>query len=352
MRELRTLVICPAVNDDLVAIAAAVADGISPTGWDWIGALPPSGASHVREEQYLFKKYSASSLAQVRNVAVLEKLAVAIRNAGNVLLSCPSVLNFPIVSMVRSADKQFAAIVHDVDTHYSGLRGIVYDAQTKYILRHASRVFVFSKYSENRASERGARNVITLPLPSPAEFISEQCADQAKVAPVYDLGFFGRFEEYKGIRLLPSIAAEGLRRGLTFLVATHADDSDPLVQELSEFGNVSLVLGRRPTSELVALMTHTSWNLCPYISATQSGVVAFASVCGTPSAVSAVGGLKEQITVGVTGCVLPLEELVRLEWLRNGSYDVAPREIIRSQYLSTSSFEIVTRRTLEATLIK
>ncbi|GJG86443.1 hypothetical protein tb265_16240 [Gemmatimonadetes bacterium T265] len=124
--------------------------------------------------------------------------------------------------------------------------------------------------------------------------------------------FFGRLSEYKGLDLLyraMPLVAESVP-GVQFVVAGRPAFGyrPPLPPALPNGGTVGLVERHVPNAELAALVRAAAVVVCPYVGATQSGVVLTAYAFGTPVVATRVGGLPEYVRDGETGLVVPPDD--------------------------------------------
>jgi glycosyltransferase involved in cell wall biosynthesis len=116
-----------------------------------------------------------------------------------------------------------------------------------------------------------------------------------------NLIFAGRIEEYKGVDLLLGAAKLLKDKGLNFsLIIAGRNDKDLLPTQLDN-PSVTLMDGWLPEQALGELIDRSGLMVAPYREASQSGVVAAALALGCPCVVTPVGGLTEQIQVGVNG---------------------------------------------------
>lgn len=126
--------------------------------------------------------------------------------------------------------------------------------------------------------------------------------------------FFGRIEEYKGVRMLYDLfMSNKYFNGINLVIA--GSGSIPFERKSSEREHGILVINRYIEDEEVRfLYTHASCVVYPYISATQSGVLSLAYYFRTPTLVSDIPffrGIIERSKGGVcfsNGNVSSLEE--------------------------------------------
>lgn len=126
--------------------------------------------------------------------------------------------------------------------------------------------------------------------------------------------FFGRISPYKGIEYLLEAFANISNQfpDIKLVVAGsgkfHFDigryESNPQIEFINRYIN---------NEELATLINNCQFVVCPYISATQSGVVASSFAFNKPVLATKVGGLPDMIQDGVTGLLVKERDTVALE---------------------------------------
>lgn len=126
--------------------------------------------------------------------------------------------------------------------------------------------------------------------------------------------FWGRISPYKGVEYLVKAAMAAKKKipGLRVVVAgkpNYAIDTSVLEGDpVFDFRN-----GFIENPELVNLIRQSAMVVCPYTDATQSGVLMTAYAFNKPVLATAVGGIPEVVTEGVTGCLVPPKNAEALE---------------------------------------
>lgn len=122
--------------------------------------------------------------------------------------------------------------------------------------------------------------------------------------------FFGFVRQYKGlkhlIKALPDIVAKEDNVRL-FIVGDFGDDKDSymkLIEDCKVSEYITIRDGYVPDKEVEPYFAAADLNVCPYESATQSGIVQIAYGFGMPVIVTRVGGLPEVVLDGKTGFVV------------------------------------------------
>jgi glycosyltransferase involved in cell wall biosynthesis len=162
-------------------------------------------------------------------------------------------------------------------------------------------------------------------------------ADAGKRAPGHIL-FFGRLSQYKGVDVLlqamPSVIEEF--REEVLVVAGRSISGFELdkniVQKYSQ--NITLLNRYICNEELIQLITEAKFIVCPYLDATQSGVLMTAFALNTPVVATSVGAFPEYIREGVTGLLVPPGDHTRLaekikQALKNDFYQDMRSNIMR-----------------------
>lgn len=165
--------------------------------------------------------------------------------------------------------------------------------------------------------------------------------------------FFGRIWDYKGLQYL--IEAEPLITAripnARIVIAGRGDDFSKYERMMVNRENFIVLNERIPDEQVAQLFQEATIVVCPYIEASQSGVLAIANTFGKPVVATTVGGIPEMIEHGKTGLLVPpcdarslADAIVSL--LQNHSL----RQQMRQYALHTSQTELswssIARRTM------
>ncbi len=128
-----------------------------------------------------------------------------------------------------------------------------------------------------------------------------------------DILFFGRISEYKGIKyLLEAIKIVKLTLPNIRVLIAGKGKIDKSLIEKDVIDNVMVINRYISNEELVNYIIDTKAVVCPYIDATQSGVVMTSFAFNKPVIASAVGGFIDVIEEKVTGILVPPKDSIRL----------------------------------------
>lgn len=120
--------------------------------------------------------------------------------------------------------------------------------------------------------------------------------------------FFGRLSPYKGLDVLYDAAQRVAERvpGVRFVVAGRPTTNylPPQRPLLVQGGRIELIQHYITNEYLAELFQQATVVVCPYLEATQSGVVLTAYAFNRPIVASAVGGLPEYVVQGDTGLLV------------------------------------------------
>jgi glycosyltransferase involved in cell wall biosynthesis len=123
-----------------------------------------------------------------------------------------------------------------------------------------------------------------------------------------NLLFFGRISKYKGVDILLDampLVLEAFPEEKLIIAGKGADDDllqHPVLQD-KKF-NITLINRYIPNEELVGLIKEAKLIVCPYIDATQSGVLMTAFALHKPVIASSVGAFAEHIKNDVNGLLV------------------------------------------------
>ncbi len=119
--------------------------------------------------------------------------------------------------------------------------------------------------------------------------------------------FFGRIWDYKGLRYLieaePFITARVPNARI--VIAGRGDDFSQYERMMVNRDRFVVLNERIPDEQVARLFQEASVVVCPYIEASQSGVLALANAFGKPVVATTVGGIPEMIAHGQTGLLVP-----------------------------------------------
>jgi glycosyltransferase involved in cell wall biosynthesis len=200
--------------------------------------------------------------------------------------------------------------IHDPVPHegakYRRLTGAIHSA----FCRHAQAIVCLSEFGRaSLARTESPRRLVVIPHPCFTHYAA-LAPPQAKRTKVT---FFGRIEEYKGVEYFLSAAARLAARypEIEFVVAG-TDDADILSRCHPDPGTVTIHNRVFSETDVAQLLASSLVVVLPYISSTQSGVVAAAYGCGCPVIATDVGGLPEVVLHGKTGLLVPPRDVDRL----------------------------------------
>lgn len=168
------------------------------------------------------------------------------------------------------------------------------------VLLHGS--FCREKYLEDAAKPAGQRVVLV----DHGVILGGDPTPPSDDGP-FALLNFGRMEQYKGIEILCSAAERLAAKGVQFSMrlAGRGPELDRLQARLCKMPQVVVDTRFIPAADLIVMMQQADCLVLPYISATQSGVVAAALANSRFVIASAVGDIPSIITDGVNGLLVP-----------------------------------------------
>jgi glycosyltransferase involved in cell wall biosynthesis len=208
---------------------------------------------------------------------------------------CIPPVETPVYTASREVGAALIVVVHDHRLH-SRVRGTTVGLWRR--LRSADMLVCHSHYVADRIAARTRRRDVTV-IAHPVQIAMLGTADRwhghrqgAPVAVHYGV----LWRRNKGTRVVAEIAERGVPPWSFEIFGAGAPANAPGALTDARF---------IPAAELVQRVANATACLLPYRWASQSGAVVLAQAVGTIPVVSAVGGIPEQVTDGITGRLVP-----------------------------------------------
>lgn len=212
--------------------------------------------------------------------------------------------------------KKLIINIHDPKPHtneFEWKRAVI----KKLFYRYASHYVTFSEYSRRELAQLLPEDRILvfylLPYSVFAKFRPPEDVQERRY-----ISFIGRLSYYKGLDLwidaIQELALEFPEQEF-FIGGKSVFNYSPDFDRLGTASDSVTIQDKYLSNEEIAgIVSHSRLVVCPYIEATQSGIIMTAYALGCPVLVSNTGGLTEYVSDGVTGLILretTSEEIVR-----------------------------------------
>ncbi|MGD9936947.1 MAG: glycosyltransferase family 4 protein [Methanoregulaceae archaeon] len=224
--------------------------------------------------------------------------------------------------------------VHDVMPH-TGSRAWDQELARSLFLRYADAVIVHGEWARRQL----AAPVPTYVIPHGDYSFFTGLSDGARVEQEDAILFFGRIEEYKGLRyLLEAMPLVWQASPRTRLIIAGAGDLDPDADLLGD-ERIELVNRFIEDDEVPVLFQRAKAVVLPYIEGTQTGVIPIAYAFYRPVVVTDVGSIPEVVEEGRTGHIVPSRDPTALA---NAILKLLQNEPLRT-IMGTAAHEKMTR---------
>jgi glycosyltransferase involved in cell wall biosynthesis len=199
-------------------------------------------------------------------------------------------------------------IVHDPFFH-SGENFFIERLQRKFYFSFLTNKMLFNKNQKEEFINYYKLNPkkVFISFLSIYEYLPLYLNDKEEKNSDFNVLFFGRISLYKGVKYLLDAFTEILESGkianINLVIAGSGTfDFDASVYE--NYKQIKIINKFLTPKELASLIYQSSVVICPYLDATQSGVVMSAFAFKKPVIATNVGGLPEMITNGKTGIII------------------------------------------------
>jgi glycosyltransferase involved in cell wall biosynthesis len=249
-------------------------------------------------------------------------------------------LLFAALALRRSA--VIALTVHDPEPHPGRDQAAARaTAPVGALVRRLARVIVVhGAYCEAVVRRRFLRPSQTLVRSEHGLILEPPLPAPPPPAPPVRLCFFGRMEAYKGLETLLRAAESLHAEGLAFelWIGGRGPELDRLQDRLASLPEITVRNAFIPSAEVVAAIQAADCVLLPYLSATQSGVLAAAFAGRRFVIASRAGGLPDVVEDLRNGLLVPPgDPLALAEAIRAAARDPSLRERLRAGAAATAA---------------
>ncbi len=233
--------------------------------------------------------------------------ALATLRPDAVIMTMNSPFAWPFIHLLRRRHLKVIYVAHDAEPHPGDYAQIWQRVTQDRLIRASDHVVSLSRNVADRIARRvPAAASKTSVIPLEVIYPMEQMPDlrQPESATPVRLLFYGRLLPYKGLHLLAQVL-EPLRAtpGWQLTIAGGGPLEQEVRRDFANWSQVSLELGWISQARTAELFSSHHLLLCPYVEASQSGVVAQAFSWSLPSLVMPAGALPEQVGHGKAGIV-------------------------------------------------
>lgn len=214
-------------------------------------------------------------------------------------------LAWPLVMVARMKRIKVVYVVHDASPHPGEYFPRLLNFTQSRIIKQASRLVTLSDYVRASLMYLYPLETHVKPVVIP---LSSHCVQRRDTAAVIEglpvrFLFLGRMLRYKGLDVI--LGAAKLmehRRDWQLTFAGNGSEVEELKREVGTLAQIDMsLIGWLTESEIDSVLETHHVLLCPYLEASQSGVISEAASYGMPSIVASVGGLADQIGKGRAG---------------------------------------------------
>jgi len=238
--------------------------------------------------------------------------------------------------------KKIILNVHDPKPH-TGEEDKVSALIHNSLYKWSSKFVTFSNYSKQQLQEQlsaGKKvvNSFLLPFTYYANFKDSGYKEQK----ASNISFVGRISKYKGIEMfidaINKVGESDLKE--QFVIAGNPfGDYKPNYEGIKYPDCLTIIQKHLSNSELVDIILKSKLIVCPYLDASQSGVIMTAVALNRPVLVTEAGGLKEYVVVGKNGLISKIEAddlaTKMIEFSKNGYFEKMSSEMASNQFQDT-----------------
>ena len=259
----------------------------------------------VFKERHRLKKYFVGYIPLWINLLKARKIAQKIAmNSDYVIMVCQTDLDLLVARYLVKKQVKICIAFHEVLNNLEGdtkLRSIVEKA-----ISLGTPVVVHSQNTKNELLEHCKDKTLSSRLSVHYFGVFESFLQYGEGKPVSNVGddyilFLGRISKYKGLNVLNEAIKILQASNIPYNVVIAGNGYVPEIEELQKDPYVKVIKGYIDNPQLVFLMRHCKAVVCPYLAASQSGLVQTAACFGKSVIASNVGAFPEVIENGTNG---------------------------------------------------
>lgn len=242
----------------------------------------------------------------ISNLLIQFKLAKLFKNLNPEIIHCNNFLNYNFSFFLKTTKTPKILTVHDPLPH-SGEKSRKKENIRKLNFNYFDKIILLNRNQteEFLASTTGPSKEIFYSRLGAYTYLKTYIKQNRLNKTKFNVLFFGRISPYKGVEELckafKELSMEYIEAKLVIA------GSGPFWFDTTEYinsNNITFINRFISNSELVGLIDDSSFVVCPYKDATQSGVIMTSFALNKPVIATNVGGLKEMITHKKTGLLI------------------------------------------------
>jgi glycosyltransferase involved in cell wall biosynthesis len=253
-------------------------------------------------------------IRSIKNIFLSRKLASTLYNYDIVHFNGMDATLLLINYFLRNKKRVFT--IHDVKLH-SGEKGKgifnITETICKWLIKSKYQVLIQNKFDycgaiKQYPDKKGKINFIPFKNISIFKYF---VSDKLPIIKS-DILFFGRISLYKGLNYLVD-AVEIVKKIFPDVRVLIAGSGNIDIETKKKLNDNYIIYNRYITNEeLAGFIVNTGFVVCPYTDSTQSGVVMTSFAFGKPVIATSVGGFSDVIENGVTGLLVPPNDIICL----------------------------------------
>ena len=202
--------------------------------------------------------------------------------------------------------------LHDINAHY-GENTFINKLTNYFYINIADHIFVHGKKLKEELLNKGFNKEMVSVVPH-GDYSFFTKYNKKNVREDGSILFFGRIEDYKGLKYLLKAVPQIEQKIDNFnLIIAGEGSLNKYNQLLEENSNIEIINTYIPDGLVAELFQRASVVVLPYVEGSQSGIIPIAYSFNKPVVVTNVGSIPEVVDNGITGLIVPPKDVQALE---------------------------------------